>query len=171
METNKIQALAQFNKLNGMFTMILGMVDDLSMLNHDLYNYVEVLIDPDMETIEGTFTNFQIVDTRNLPIEITEDSLNALARDKILATYPMESQLSILGSVLEKLADANGIECNDLKEMNDFILEVRRVNGIRKEFYASNPEYRYRSTEELDEYIRQKYEGGILENAGLPGNL
>jgi len=45
--------------------------------------------------------------------------------------------------------------------MNDYISEIKRTNKIRKEFYANNPDYDYKSTEELDEMLEKKYEGSI----------
>ena len=158
---NRVQALAQFNKLNGMFTTVLSMVEDVSMLNHDFYDYKEITIDLYNETVVGNIDNYKIVSIHEGPLEINEDMLNALARDKIVKEYPIENQLTILGNVLEKLADNAGIEAEDLKEMNDYISEIKRTNKIRKEFYANNPDYDYKSTEELDEMIEKKYEGSI----------
>jgi len=160
---NKTRCLAQFNKLNKMFTTLLGVVEDPSLLNQELYLYKEVLIDTNQETIIGTYDNFEIVNYHDMPMEVTEESLNRLAREKILEVYPMEKQLSILGTLLEKIAETSNIECEELKEMNDFINEVKRVNNIRKEFYASNPDYKYYSKEEFDNFLTKTYEGGIQE--------
>lgn len=163
MELNRVEALAQFNKLNGMFTMVLQRVDR-SLLNNDLYHYVEVEIDTNQEKIVGTYDNFSIVNINDEPMLIMEDQLNLLAREKIIAKYPLEKQLSIIGSILETLAVNSGIDCDDLKEMNDFIEEIRYANGIRKDFYANNSEFNYVSTETFEENLSKKYEGGILEN-------
>ena len=161
-DMNRQPALAQFNKLNNKFTTVLGMVPDQSLLNHDLYLYREIEIDFDNENVRGTYDSYEIYDINATPL-MTEDALNTLARNRITEKYPLESQLSILGDVLEKVADANSIACEDLKEMNDFIAEVRRVNGIRKEFYKSNPQFEYKSTEDIDAEIAEKYEGAIQE--------
>jgi len=163
MEMNKEQALAQFNKLNGLFTMVLGKVKDLSMLNHDLYIYKEIEIDVINEKVVGTVDDFKIVNIHNEPFEVTEDALNLYAREKIVEVYPLERQLTILGKTLEKLADAAGIESEDLKEMINFVDEVKRINGLKKQFYAENPDYRYVSTEEFEEMLAKKYEGAITE--------
>jgi DNA-binding Lrp family transcriptional regulator len=160
---NKVKALAQFNKLNKMFTTVIGLVEDISMLNHDLFLYKEIEIDLDQEKVVGNYDSFKVINIHDAPLEITEDSLNLIAREKILKDYPMERQLSILGGVLEKVAVSAGVECEELKEMNDFINEVRRVNGIRKDFYANNLDYKYMSTEEFNDMIEKMYEGGIQE--------
>jgi len=170
-ELNKQPALAQFNKLNKMFTTVLSMVDDISLLNHDFYDYKEVEIDLYNETIEGTLDDYKIVNINEGPLQMNEDMVNELARDKIVKFYPLERQLSILGSVLEKIADQSNIDVEELKEMNDFINEVKRVNKIRKEFYANNSDYDYKTTEELDELIETKYEGSIQAyNGQFTGN-
>ena len=159
---NRETALAQFNKLNKKFTTVLGMVDDVSLLNHDLYLYREIEIDLDNENVRGDYDNYEIYDVNATPL-MTEDALNTLARARITDKYPLEDQLSILGSAIERLADNAGIEAEDLKEMNDFIAEVRRANGIRKEYFRNNPQVTYKSTEDIDAEITEKYEGAIQE--------
>jgi len=163
MSYNRVPALAQFNKLNKKFIMILGPVDDISMLNHDFYLYREIEIDQDREIVIGNYDNYNVIDEQDAPLRMTEDSLNALARDKIYEKYPLENQLSMIENMLETIADKVDIDCEDLKEMNDFINEVRRVNGIRKQYFANSQEYEYKSTEELNEALANKYEGGIHE--------
>ena len=159
---NRQSALAQFNKLNKKFTTVLGMVDDVSLLNNDLYLYREIEIDLENENVRGDYDNYEIYDINATPL-MTEDALNTLARNRITDKYPLEDQLSILGSVIERLADNAGIEAEDLKEMNDFITEVRRANGIRKEYFRNNPQVEYKSTEDIAAEIAEKYEGAIQE--------
>jgi len=163
---NREDALAQFNKINKSFIMILGKPEDMSLLNHELYLYQEISIDRDKEKVLGNYDNFSIASIDDQPLEIIEDSLNFLAREKIVEKYPLERQLTIVGNLLERIADANLIECEELKEMNFYISEVKRVNGLRKEFYAANPEYTYISTEEFNAMLDEKYEGGIKEYEG-----
>jgi len=162
MDMNRQSALAQFNKLNKKFTTVLGMVDDQSLLNHELYLYREIEIDLDNENVRGDYDNYTIYDVNETPV-ITEDALNNIARNRIIDKYPLEIQLSILGSVLETLADNASVAAEDLKEMNDFIAEVRRANGIRKEYFRNNTEVEYKSTEDIDNEIAEKYEGAIQE--------
>ena len=162
MDMNRQSALAQFNKLNKKFTTVLGMVDDVSLLNHDLYLYREIEIDFDNENVRGDYDNYEIYDVNATPL-MTEDALNTLARNRITDKYPLEDQLSILGSAIERLADNAGIEAEDLKEMNDFIAEVRRANGIRKEYFRNNTQIEYKTTEDIEAEIAEKYEGAIQE--------
>ena len=157
-------ALAQFNKITNSFIMVLQKPDDMSILNTEHYNYIEIDIDPVLQTIVGDYNNFNIVNIDDMPVQVDEDALNILARDRIIKEYPIERQLTILGTVLEKLADSAGIQANELKDMNDFIAEVKRNNSIRKQFYANSPDFEFKSTEELDEIDANKYEGGILAN-------
>jgi len=170
-EITRITALAQFNKLNNMFTMVLGTVPDMSLLNHDYYLYKEIEIDIDNETVVGTYDNFSIVNIHEQPLEINEDMLNELARNKIVKEYPIEKQLTIIGNTIERLADAAGVDSTDIKIMNDYINEIKRANAIRKQFYANSTEYNYKSTEELDEMIATKYEGSIQAYEGQFSDL
>lgn len=160
---SRAAGIAQFNKLNKEFITVLGPVEDRALLNNEFYLYVDVLIDDTKETIVGTYDNFQIVPRDSLPRQVTEDELNLIARAKIVEKYPLEVQLSILGSVLEQLATTANIDCADLIEMNDYIAEVRRVNKLRKEFFASSPDYAYLSTEELNALFEKQMEGGIAQ--------
>jgi len=157
--------LAQFNKLNKLFITVLEKPRDSNILNQEFYLYREIDIDLDSQIVRGTFDNFQIVNVQDLPFLMNEDSLNLLARDKIIARYPIEKQLSIIENLLEKIADSFEVDASELKEMNDFINEVKRVNGVRKEFYSNHPDYEYMSTEQINESIQKKYEGGIQEYA------
>lgn len=160
---NRTDAIAQFNKITKVFITTLGMVEDLSMLNHDFYLYKTVSIDLQNETIEGNYDDFKVVSIFNQPLLVTEDTLNGFAREKILEKYPLEIQLSIIGSTIERIADTVGIECDDLKEMNEYINEVKRENKIRKQFYSSNSDYKYKSSEDFAKEMQEKHEGGIQE--------
>jgi hypothetical protein len=159
---NRTEALAQFNKITGAFVMILQRLD-ISTLNNDFFLYKEIEIDIYKEKVIGTYDNFSIVSINDQPLEIYEDNLNALAREKILQKYPLEKQLTIIGTLLEKIADQNSIECDELKDMNDYITEVRRTNRVRKDFYSSDSEYQYVSTEEAERIFAEQREGGIME--------
>lgn len=167
----RVPALAQFNKVTKVFTMLLQKPDDISGLNHDFYLYKEVMIDRQKEKILGNYDNFQVVSIESQPLLITEDELNSLAREKIIKNYPIERQLTIIGQLLEKIAVAGNIECEELKDMNDYISEVKRVNGLRKAFYDSDPSYQYLSTEAFEELFIAQREGGIMEYEGKINNI
>lgn len=159
---NKTAALAQFNKITKVFTTTLEKVD-VSWLNNDFYLYKEVLIDPYKEKIIGTYDDFRIVLIENQPLAITESGLNALAKEKIIKKYSIEQQLTILETTLERIANAASVECRELKEMNSYILEIKRVNKLRKEFYSINSDYEYTSTEDMEKILALQHEGGIMD--------
>jgi hypothetical protein len=108
----RLDALAQFNKINGVFVTVLGKVtgNDYDLLNHVNFLYKEIKIDDEKEKVVGTYNDFKIVSKDSGPLEVYEHALNSLAREKIVGTYSLERQLSILGTVLEKVADATNIE-------------------------------------------------------------
>lgn len=161
-ELNQQPRIIQFNKLTREFITLMSPVEDMSLLNQVNYEYSdEVMIDEDNEVVVGNADSWEVKAIADLPFEVKESDLNILARERILKSYPMESQLNILGDVLEKVADANAIECEDLKAMNDFIDEVRRVNKLRKEYYANSDEFTYVSDADFESKLLQKYKGAI----------
>lgn len=159
---NRIEALAQFNKITKVYITVLQKVE-VSWLNNDFYLYREVTIDPVREKIIGTYDNFEIVSMNDQSLTITEDGLNALAREKILKKYSIETQLTIIERTLEKMASVMNIDYAELKEMNDYIEEIKRSNGIRKEFYANDIDYDYVSTEDMEQRLLLQHEGGIMD--------
>lgn len=160
---NRIEVLAQFNKITKVFITVLQKVEDISWLNNDFYLYREISMDPVKEKIIGTYDNFQIVSIADQPLEIAENGLNALARAKILKKYPIETQLTIIEKTLEKIAQSTGIDYSELREMNEYINEIKRSNSLRKDFYATDSDYEYVSTEQFEQLLLQQHEGGIME--------
>lgn len=164
-DLNQQPRIIQFNKLTKEFITVLSPVENISYLNHTNYVYSdEVMIDEDNEVVVGNADSWEIKAIADLPFVVKEDDLNTLARERIMKSYPLESQLNILGGVLEKVAETNAIECEDLKAMNDFIDEVRRVNKLRKEYYANSAEFNYISTEDFESTLLKKYKGAIDES-------
>lgn len=168
---SRVESVAQFNKLNKGFITALSGTTDKSLLNHDFYLYVDILFDESKETVVGTYDNFQIVRTDSLPRQVHEDELNTVARTKIVEKYPLELQLSIIGQLLETLADTANVDSTDLKDMNDYIAEVKRVNKLRKEFFAANTEYQYLSTGDREAIFAKQMEGGIAQFSPTASNL
>lgn len=163
-DLNQQPRIIQFNKLTKEFITLMSPVEDMTLLNHVNYTYSdEIMIDEDNEVVVGNADAWEVTAIADLPFTVREDDLNILARERILKSYPMESQLNIIGDVLEKIADANAVECEDLKAMNDFIDEVRRVNTLRKEYYANSDEFTYISTDEFESTLLRKYKGAIDE--------
>lgn len=160
---NRIEALAQFNKISKVFITVLQKVEDISWLNNDFYLYKEIMIDIDREKVIGTYDDFEIVSIESQPLLITEDGLNALARAKILQKYPIETQLTIIEKTLERIAASSGVDHSELREMNAYIDEIKRSNRLRKDFYSSDSDYEYTSTEKMQEKLMLQHEGGIME--------
>ena len=153
--------VAQFNKMNKEFITLIGGVKDISGLNHDHYLYSFVTIDEESEKIVGNYDNFEVKKLVDMPSEITEQEMDMLAHEKIVGKYPIAKQLNVLSRTLEALADRMGVNNDELKEMNAFIDEVRRVNSVRKQYFSEADNFEYISDEDLDNRISKKYAGGI----------
>lgn len=160
---NRKSRLAQFNKLTREFITFIEPINT-SFLNHKNYVYSDVvLVDEENETLVGNADQWEIKLISELPFEVKENELNALARERILRSYPIENQLTIIGQTLEKVAEKAGIDSEELKSMNDFVEEIRRVNKLRKKFYSESPDYNYVSSEDFENRIERKYRGAIDE--------
>ncbi|MBE0438305.1 MAG: hypothetical protein IBX57_00865 [Gammaproteobacteria bacterium] len=155
--------LAQFNKANGVFTTIIDDVEDLELLNHDLFYYKRVVINPSTQVVLGNYVNFNVVNIQDLPTSITEEQVDVLAREKIVSVYPIEKQLNILSGAIISLSEKLGVEIPEIKEMQSFIEEVLRINKIRKMSYMDNPDYDYKTEDDVRLEFYLKHEGGILE--------
>ena len=153
--------VAQFNKMNKEFITLIGGVKDISGLNHEHYLYSFVTIDEQSEKIVGNYDNFEVKKLVDMPREITEYEMDMLAHEKIVGKYPITKQLNILAQTLESISDRMGVNNDELKEMNAFIDEVRRVNDVRKQFFSTSNDFEYISDDELDDRISKKYAGGI----------
>lgn len=159
------RVLVQFNKVNGTIITHMGWIDP-ETLNNDYYLYEEVELDPSTETVVGSYGNLQVVKIAEQPLTITEVGLNALAAAKITKEYTVEDQLNIMARLLQKLAETNGVEHEELAEMIDYIDEVRQANALRKESYAASADYNYISDEQAQATVEQQLEGGLHEAYG-----
>lgn len=160
---NKQPRIAQFNKLTREFITFIGVIDS-KYLNCKNYIYTDVIeVDEENEVLTGNADNWEIKSISEMPFEIKESDLNTLARERIIKTYPIENQLTIIGQTLEKVAEKVGVDCEELKALNDFVEEIRRVNKLRKKFYEESSDYNYISTEDFETQIERKYRGAIDE--------
>lgn len=153
--------IAQFNKMNKEFITLIGGVSDTSGLNNDHYLYAFVDIDEESEKIVGNYDNFEVKKLVDMPREIREQEMDTLAHEKIVGKYPITKQLNILSCTLESIADRMGVNNDELKEMNAFIDEIRRVNSVRKQYFSDSDEFEYISDEEFENRMAKKYAGGI----------
>lgn len=162
----KSKVLLQFNKITGALVGVLSWVEP-ETLNQDFFDY-ETIEEYDFENDEvvGNYPDYKVVDRRTLPSVMYEESLDAIARDKITKKYPVIQQVNILGRAILKLSEALGIEQDELIEMRDYIEEVKRVNAVQKAFYQESPDYEYISYEESEARQADQMEGGLHEAYG-----
>jgi hypothetical protein len=180
--SEKIRALIQFNKITGEPVAEMMWVDP-ETLNNDFFVYREVMFDFQNDMVVGTADNFEIKNKLEMPIVMTEEQLDAAARDKITKEYPVIQQVNIVGTAIlkleEQLRDLTaalkerfGMEFDlssataQLVEMRNYIDEVKRANTIRKTFYQESPDYEYISYEAAAAAEARRLEGGLHEAYG-----
>jgi hypothetical protein len=162
----KSKVLLQFNKITGALVGILSWVEP-ETLNTVFFDYVTVEeFDFENDEVVGNYPDFKVVDRRTLPSVMYEESLDAIARDKITKKYPVIQQVNVLGTAILKLSEALGIDQEELIEMRDYIDEVKRVNAVQKAFYQESPDYEYVSIEDQEAREADQMEGGLHEAYG-----
>lgn len=161
----RAEAWAQFNKISQAFVGIVQKVP-LEELNTEFYEYVEVDIDLETETIQGTKNDFKIIVIAEQPQPISEKALDNRAYAKIDQVYPIYKRLDVLEAAVAQLCVAHNTPNAPLEEMRDYIQEVKRVNTLIKEDLAADPAFAYMSRAEEQEKFDAEIEGGLHEFYG-----
>lgn len=142
-------------------------------------------------TKPATVDDWVVMAIADLPQDIYESQLDSLARDKITKAYPLVQQVNLIGKAILALdshvvklgerLDALRAELGDdpnmpplllqavsteLKEMYDYISEVKMGNALRKEYYQESNAHAYISAEEEQARLDAVIEGGIREAYG-----
>lgn len=157
--------LAQFNRASGAF---ITFMDDLDIrtLDSTYFVYVRVKVDPELQTIQGKYPKYQIVDVQDLPHRVFERVLNAACRDKIVKEYSEYTQLDRLRTVVQAVAEHLGEDIPglaELQEMNAYIGEVKRANKALKRSYRNSDEYEFVTIEQEAIELQEQMDGGMHE--------
>lgn len=176
MPSGKTRALLQFNKITGAFVAMLSYVDP-DTLNNEYYTYAEAELDFENDMVVGDYPNFQIQPALASKPRFTEEDMDKMVQVKITKRYPVVKQLNIVSNVLDSITNAvqkllpepdeNLSESmHQLNEMRAYINEVKQANALRKEFYASNPDFEFISKEQAASEYERQLEGGLHEAYG-----
>lgn len=158
--------LAQFNKITGEFVALLQPEEDMSILNHDFFNYTEVEIDLGTQILKGSYDNFEIVNIQDQPVTMYESALDNAAQFKIDKSYGVYKRMEIQEKLLEKIAAALDVEHEEFLEMRDYIAEVRSNNNLMKESLKADSAYNFVSNEDAKIAYENQLEGGLHELIG-----
>lgn len=162
----KAKMLAQFNKITGEWIALIQPEEDVSVLEHNFFNYVEVEIDIEKQTLVGKYDDFQIVNIQDQPLTMYETALNNAAQFKIDKSYGVYKRMEVQEKLLEKIAAALDVEHEEFLEMRDYIAEVRANNKLYKEALINDPAYKFISLEEERTTYENQLEGGLHELIG-----
>lgn len=177
MATNlaKERCLAQFNKTSGAFICFLSYVDPAT-LNQVYYEYVEMEVDPERQTVRGKIDDYKVVTIAEEPTRIYERVLRGKCQNKILKEYALDNQLDIIRSVVQEIAEQLAskykgfapVDLEALQEMNAYIDEVKASHKKIVESYKRRRDYEFISIEQEQREIEEQMEGGLHELAYGP---
>lgn len=164
-ESGVVKYIAQFNKITGDY-ITLHLWHENHALEQVYSKYLEVEFDPVLYGHIGNYDNFEIVPIDQVPVLVTEESLDVLAEDKVLRDYSYGRQLNLLGASIMTLANHVGCPLPELEEMLSSISETLRKNELRKQSHDKNPESLYVSKERAAIILSRQLEGGLHEAHG-----
>ncbi|MNU53510.1 hypothetical protein D3C71_425430 [compost metagenome] len=179
MPSGATRVLLQFNKISGAFTAVFGWVDPTT-LNNDFFVYVEhEAFDFQNHEVRGTYPDFTVVERSQVELTVYESQLDLAAQQKITKQYPVINQVNAIGNAIEHLGRVVQNLLGDnpdpqltaallaLDEMNDYIVEVKTANNLRKEFYAGSSDYIYITLADEAAAEEAQLEGGLHEAYGI----
>lgn len=178
-ELLRVPVTLQFNKTSRAFVSIIRFAHPAQRqwLDEKYFEYRDVELDIDKETIIGNLDKFEIVQKSMLPQEILESGLDMIAGRKIDKRFPEYRQLNIMSSLFKEILDRMPAEqkaalppalIEQFEEMRDYVELVRHENRIRKESMKTNPEINYISLQDEAKRQQELFAGGAHEVHG-PG--
>lgn len=165
-----------FNKLNGIHVFsIQGDENSVDLYDPRLFHVRYAPMSIQYEILEGqlhiaedgTITDdWKIVLLTDRKQMVMERSLNMAAETKITGVYPIATQINILSRAIKKIAEAAGVETEELDEMVSYIEHCIATNQIHKEFYRGSEDVEYVTDESVAAHKSRAMEGGIHEWLG-----
>tara|TARA_R110000772_G_scaffold132933_1_gene241374 strand:+ start:440 stop:991 length:552 start_codon:yes stop_codon:yes gene_type:complete len=170
---NKQNRIAVFNRVSGVFVAFTDN-DNKEHMDDTYYKFKVIDIDEDKEVWSGDFETGSVESIDDIPVEVTEESLNLAASSVILDTYPLGKQLNIVQSLLTTIIEANpeivGESVDEFKSMVNFISGRRKLNKKFKNVYSEGDDWTYTSSEEAASKMSQQMAGGLHELGGPQGH-
>ena len=133
LDSNNHEKILVFNKASGAFMseMVSNPINKPDQSTH--YKYRVVNFNSETHAWNGgDYDTGNIIPKEDIPTTILEEDIDVQAGMVIVQSYPYYSQLNIIANVVQKLADVNGIEGEEVKELNDMLTFI----GARKEANA-----------------------------------
>lgn len=175
LDSNNHEKILVFNKASGAFMseMVSNPINKPDQSTH--YKYRVVNFNSETHAWNGgDYDTGNIIPKEDIPTTILEEDIDVQAGMVIVQSYPYFSQLNIIANVVQKLADVNGIEGEEVKELNDmltFISARKEANAKFKEAYKADDSFQFKTRRDEWEDLSRRLDGGLHEEYGPAGSV
>ena len=154
-----------FNKLTGVLVAKM-MGDNLSLVNIKYCKGKVISYNPDTHEYIGNYDSGSVQSKATRPRVASEMSLDDTAGLHIRKKYNYHHQLNHIIDMMKLLLDASSLtdeQKANFNSMKEYIDEIRDLNNKYKDSYANDPNWDYKTREDVLDEIDDKLAGGMAE--------
>tara|TARA_B100000927_G_C16321100_1_gene411417 strand:- start:45 stop:635 length:591 start_codon:yes stop_codon:yes gene_type:complete len=154
-----------FNKLTGVLVAKM-MGDNLSLVNTKYCKGKVISYNPDTHEYIGNYDSGSVQSKATRPRVASEMSLDDTAGLHIRKKYNYHHQLNHIIDMMKLLLDASSLtdeQKANFNAMKEYIDEIRDLNKKYKDSYANDPNWDYKTREDVLDEIDDKLAGGMAE--------
>ena len=154
-----------FNKLTGVLVAKM-MGDNLSLVNTKYCKGKVISYNPDTHEYIGNYDSGSMQSKATRPRVASEISLDDTAGLHIRKKYNYHHQLNHIIDMMKLLLDASSLtdeQKANFNAMKEYIDEIRDLNKKYKDSYANDPNWDYKTREDVLDEIDDKLAGGMAE--------
>lgn len=154
-----------FNKLTGVLVAKM-MGDNLSLVNTKYCKGKVISYNPDTHEYIGNYDSGSVQSKATRPRVASEISLDDTAGLHIRKKYNYHHQLNHIIDMMKLLLDASSLtdeQKANFNAMKEYIDEIRDLNKKYKDSYANDPNWDYKTREDVLDEIDDKLAGGMAE--------
>jgi len=154
-----------FNKLTGVLVAKM-MGNNLSLVNTKYCKGKVISYNPDTHEYIGNYDSGSVQSKATRPRVASEMSLDDTAGLHIRKKYNYHHQLNHIIDMMKLLLDASSLtdeQKANFNSMKEYIDEIRDLNNKYKDSYANDPNWDYKTREDVLDEIDDKLAGGMAE--------
>ena len=154
-----------FNKLTGVLVAKM-MGDNLSLVNTKYCKGKVISYNPDTHEYIGNYDSGSVQSKATRPRVASEISLDDTAGLHIRKKYNYHHQLNHIIDMMKLLLDASSLtdeQKANFNAMKEYIDEIRDLNKKYKDSYANDPNWDYKTRQDVLDEIDDKLAGGMAE--------
>lgn len=165
-----IKVFAIFNKVNGAYIQWVNWHEPHA-IDENIFDIAVIEnFSPNTQQIIGEYPNFKVVNTADLPQEVSEEFVDTMTAEEITGRFSIPNQINTISKAI--LAIANHLQANNLPEIQELeeqvmtIDEILRVGNLRKEGYSEDDSFVFVTKEDRQQEYNKIFEGGLGETIG-----